>query len=172
MSSRKELLLRSRDLDEDEAGEAGVEVESVWARVECALTLELEPLSSTVADDIASSTNGVSGTIVVVDALLERETGDVEMLSRAGGGDNMVTGALSETALVAKLSSSSFSSTISSGIHSFGVGSAAGVAKGMSSDKKRLRDSGDMSRDRTDLTLPVGVALLRVSYPLLSSGCE
>ena len=136
------------------------------------LTPELEPLSSIVALDIFSFTNRVSGTMVVVDALLDRETGDVEMLRRAGGGDNIVTGALSETALVAKLSSSSFSSTISSGIHSFGAGSAADVAKGTSSDRKRLRDSGDISRDLTDLTLPVGVALLKASYPLLSSGCE
>ena len=163
VSSRKEELLRSRDL-EDKARDAGVDVvEAARESEQSKLTRKPAAPSSTVSVATTSFTGSFSGTMVAVEAFFEMDTGDVEMLRGAGGGDSMVNGALSDTALVAKLSSSSFSSTISSGIHSFGAGSAAGAPKGKSSERNRLRDSGDMSRERTDRTLPVGVAHLAVS---------
>ena len=79
-----------------------------------------------------------------------------------GGGDSDVTKQLlllcSDTADVAKLSSSSFSSSkMSSGITRVGRSSGIGVAHGASSERNRRNDSGEMSRVRlpSDVTLTV-----------------
>ena len=74
-----------------------------------------------------------------------------------GGGDNPVNGMLSDTADVAKLSSSSTSSTISSGMAMTGRSVSSGSSTKMVSSDRNLRsDSGEISLDllpSDDLTL-------------------
>lgn len=67
---------------------------------------------------------------------------------RCGGGDKPVNWRLSETAEVAKLSSSSFSSTISSGMAMTGRSLAWYSSSGRSSTRNLRRDSGEMSLER------------------------
>lgn len=151
-------MLRSRDFVARERGEVGLDdvVENEKCDRGMFTLIQVESGASTGAGGALASNRGPSGTMVAVDSFFDPGSND-EVLRWVGGGDSIVTGAVSDAALVAKLSSSSFSSMISSGIQSFGEGSTVGCTKGASSDKKRLKDSGDMSRERM---LPDGVVLL------------